>query len=64
MDPTEKIDDFARLVGSMLRRWEKAGCIGVGGYWREPPRALRAVECLSGLMAQCKSRIMERVSGG
>ena len=59
-DPTERMTVFAQMVGSMLGRFEKAGSIGVLGYWAEPPRALRSVELLQSYINRCLQRKAER----
>lgn len=60
VDPFERIGAFANLISSMHARWEKAGNIGAGSYWAEPPRALAGVEYFAGCLNACNNRRIER----
>ena len=60
-DPTTKMTQFSDVVASIAGRYNKAGTIGVLGYWSEPPRALRAVELLGAYNGRCQERMRERM---
>jgi hypothetical protein len=47
----------------MSGRFEKAGSIGVLGYWKEPPRALRGIELLAYYLNRCQERKYQRAGG-
>lgn len=63
-DPNEMIHPIIRVIPSMADRFERCGSIGVDGYWREPPKGLRAVQFYQAALSKCKARVAERVNGG
>lgn len=61
-DPNELWHPIAQVVQSIADRYGKCGCIGVEGYWREPPKALRAVQLYQGIVSACQRRKAERMN--
>ena len=61
-DPHEMGTPLDDVILPMANRYDRCGTLSVGGYWSEPPKALRAVQYYLAAVNASRRRLTERMN--